>query len=144
MRNEEMLAMLVDYMGKGFLENIIALFKTDPSLFELIPSLLTEENIRVRLGTAALVEELAYGHRAELRAAVPGLIGLLKSDNPNVRGDAAYVLGVLKDAGSVGALRRLLEDTNPAVQEIARDALEEIRQAVMSPECPDAGGDHHA
>ncbi len=126
MQDHEMKAMLIEYMGKGFLENIIALFKQDRSLYRFIADILGDENLRVRLGATALVEELVGSHGEELRAAVPGIIELLKHENPTIRGDAASVLGTIKDPSAIGALRVCLHDDHPGVQEVARDALIEI------------------
>ncbi len=126
MQDHEMKAMLVEYMGKGFLDNIIALFRQDSSLCLFIPHMLGDENLRVRLGTVALVEELAKDQGSELRAAVPGLIELLKHDNPTIRGDAASVLGTIKDRSSRAALEACLQDSHPGVREAARDALADI------------------
>lgn len=125
MNDIEMRAMLIEYMGNGFLENIIAMFKQDSSLYRFIPDLLGNENLRVRLGATALVEELVAEHREELAAAVPGIIGLLKQESPTIRGDAASVLGIIKDASAIDALRLCLHDSHPGVREIARDALAE-------------------
>ena len=127
MQDHEMRAMLIEYMGNGFLENIIALLKQDRSLYRFIPDLLGDDNLRVRLGATALVEELvmeAIGRSS--RSAVPGIIELLKHENPTIRGDAASVLGIIKDPSAIDALRACLHDVHPGVREIARDALEEI------------------
>lgn len=118
-----MKAMLIEYMGKGFLENIIAMFKQDGSLYRFIADMLGDENLRVRLGATALVEELAGDHGEELKAAVPGIIELLKHENPTIRGDAASVLGTIKDPSSAEALRACLHDSHPGVREVAHDAL---------------------
>ena len=126
MQDHDMKAMLVEYMGKGFLDNIIALFRQDFSLCRFIPHMLGDENLWVRLGTVALVEELAAEHGGELRAAVPGLIELLNHGNPTVRGDAASVLGTIKDRSARAALEACLEDDHPGVREAARDALADI------------------
>ncbi len=126
MQDHEMRAMLIEYMGKGFLENIIALFKQDHTLHRFIADMLGDDNIRVRLGATALVEELARGHRDELKTAVPGLIVLLRHENPTIRGDAASVLGIIKDKAARSALREILQDGHPGVREAARDALTEI------------------
>jgi HEAT repeat protein len=126
MNDIEMRAMLIEYMGNGFLENIIALLKLDNSLYRFIPYLLGDDNLRVRLGATALVEELVVEHREELAVAVPGTIELLKHESPNIRGDAASVLGIIRDASAINALQRCLHDDHPGVREIARDALEEI------------------
>ncbi len=126
MQDHEMKSMLIEYMGKGFLDNIIALFKQDGSLGRFIGDLLGSENLRVRLGTVALVEELAVEHKNTLRSSVPGLIELLGHENPSIRGDAASVLGVIKDRASRHALETCLHDSHPGVREAARDALEEL------------------
>jgi hypothetical protein len=118
--------MLIEYMGNGFLETIISLFKTDATLFSHIPDMLADESMRVRLGTAALVEEFAVSHRAELAGIVPDIIRLLGHENPTIRGDVAYVLGILKDRRAVGPLKERLHDANPAVRESMKDAIEEI------------------
>ena len=126
MQDHEMKAMLIEYMGKGFLDNIIALFKQDSSLFRFIADMLGDGNLRVRLGTVALVEELVAERGNELRAAVPGLIELLRHENPTVRGDAASVLGTIRDRSAHAALEACLRDTHPGVREAARDALADI------------------
>ena len=126
MQDHEMKAMLIEYMRKGFLENIIAMFKQDRSLCRFIADMLGDENLRVRLGTTALVEELVAEHREELKAAVPGIIELLKQENATIRGDAAFVLGIIKDLSAIDALRACLHDDHPGVREVARDALSEI------------------
>jgi HEAT repeat protein len=126
MHDHEMKNMLIEYMGKGFLENIIALFRQDRSLYQFLPALLGEENMRVRLGALALVEELAGEHQGDLRVALPGLIELLQHENATIRGDAAFVLGIIKDPWAIDALRICLSDSHPGVREIARDALADI------------------
>jgi hypothetical protein len=126
MTDIEMRDMLIEYMGNGFLENIIAMFKQDSSLYRFIPDMLGDENLRVRLGATALVEELVVEHRKELSAAVPGTVRLLTQESPTIRGDAASVLGIIKDASAIEALRICLHDSHPGVREVARDALDAI------------------
>jgi len=72
------------------------------------------------------VEELAGDHLQELRAAVPGIIGLLTHENPTIRGDAVSALGIIKDPSAISALRACLQDVHPGVREVARDALSEM------------------
>ena len=126
MQDSEMKSMLIEYMDKGFLENIIAMFKQDSSLYRFIADMLGDDNLRVRLGATALVEELAGDHLQELRAAVPGIIGLLTHENPTIRGDAVSALGIIKDPSAISALRACLQDVHPGVREVARDALSEM------------------
>jgi HEAT repeat protein len=124
MNDAEMRTMLIEYMGKGFLDNIVALFKQDRSLYRFIADMLGNENLRVRLGATALVEELVVDQREGLRVAVPGLIELLKHENPTIRGDAVSVLGIIKDASAIDALGVCLHDAHPGVREMAHDALD--------------------
>ena len=58
MAREELKTMIADYMEKGFLENIIDMFKHDKTLYLFIGELMTDERVRVRLGMSALVETL--------------------------------------------------------------------------------------
>ena len=124
MNDAEMKAMLIEYMGKGFLDNIIAMFKQDRSLCRFIPDMLGDEQIRVRLGATALLEELAAEQWKELATATPGLIALLQHGNPTIRGDAASALGLIKDRSARTALTACLQDTHPGVREAANEALE--------------------
>jgi HEAT repeat protein len=82
--------------------------------------------MRVRLGATALVEELSGEHKTELRNAVPGIIELLKHENPTIRGDAAYVLGIIKDRSAREALEECLHDSHLGVREVVHDALAQI------------------
>ncbi len=116
--------MLVEYMGRGFLDNIIALFKQDAAMYPFIAAMLADDNIRVRLGATALIEELASEHQTELKAAVPGIIALLRHENPTIRGDAASVLGVIKDERAREALEASLQDSHAGVREAAAEALD--------------------
>jgi hypothetical protein len=129
MNDHEMQAMLIEYMGRGFLENIIAMMKQDPSAARFIPALLADDAIVVRLGATALVEDLAKEYRQVLGTAVPGLLALLGHENPTIRGDAANVLGIIRDRSARDALAMLRDDSNPSVREIARDALAELDAA---------------
>ncbi len=129
MTEEEMKAMLVEYMGRGFLDNIAALFRQEPDLCSLIPDMLGQESLHVRLGTVALVEDLMKSHRDAVLAAVPGLLGLLKHANPTIRGDAASLLGTIGDRRAVAGLEQCQGDEHAGVREAVRDALTEIRES---------------
>jgi hypothetical protein len=126
MNDDELRVLLIEHMGKGFLENIIAMMKQDRSMVRFLPDMLGDEAIAVRLGATALVEELVKDHRHVLAGAVPGVIALLAHESPTVRGDAANVLGIIGDRSARESIVRLLEDRTAAVREIAREALEEI------------------
>lgn len=128
MTDAEMRDMLVEHMGRGFLENIVALIKQEPLLARYVPDMISQENLGVRLGAAALVEELSAGHGDILSHAVPGLIRLLTHENPTVRGDAASLLGTIGDVSARESLSALLDDEHAAVRDVVRIALEEMEQ----------------
>lgn len=122
----DMKTMIADYMEKGFLENIIDMFKHDKSLYVLIGELMTDERMRVRLGISALVEALAKEDREKMSDAIPGIAQLLRNVNPTIRGDAAYLLGIIGQREVIPFLAEAAEDDNPGVREIVREAIEEI------------------
>jgi HEAT repeat protein len=121
-------AMIADYMENGFLDNIIDMFRHDSGLYRLVGELIQDERVRVRIGITAMMEELRSLDGPRYLDAVPVLLPLLDHDNPVVRGDATNILGIIGDGAVLPALRRALEDEDPNVRLIAREAIEEIRQ----------------
>jgi hypothetical protein len=121
--------MVLDHMEIGFLENIIDMFRADKSLFGIIPDMLQDERVRVRLGTAALVEELLITHPYDLEAQIPALGRLLQAEQPTVRGDVAYILGILKNKKAIPYLENASDDENEAVREIVLEAIDEIQSS---------------
>lgn len=124
----DMKSMIADYMEKGFLENIIDMFKHDRSLYLLIGDLMADERMRVRLGISALVETLAKEDPENIPASIPSIGNLLKKDNPTIRGDAAYLLGVIGHPEAVPFLTAALADENADVRQLAKEAMEEIEE----------------
>ncbi len=120
--------MIADYMEKGFLENIIDMFRHDRGLYNLVGELIQDERIRVRIGITALMEELSHLDASNAKAAVPNLIPLLDHDNPVVRGDASNILGIVGDKTVLPLLEKGLNDIDSNVRLIIREAIAEIRQ----------------
>lgn len=127
MTNDELKQMVLDHMELGLLENIIDMFRADLTLFPMIADMLQDERMRVRLGATALVEELHATHPAQLVEQIPIFGELLKFQNPTVRGDAAYVLGLLKNDKAIPYLEAASEDENESVREVVLEALADIR-----------------
>jgi len=124
---DDMEEMIADYMEKGFLENIEALFKQDASVWPAAARLVRDERLRVRMGAAALVEELSAARVAGLDALADYLVPLLNDESILIRGDAAYCVGLAGGERHIPPLEKLFEDENQDVREAARDAEEEIR-----------------
>ncbi|MBI5212357.1 MAG: HEAT repeat domain-containing protein [Nitrospirae bacterium] len=126
MLDEELKTMILDHMEKGFLENITDMFKHDESLFPLIIDMLKDERMRVRLGATALVEELIKRKPEPLARLIPAIAALLKDENPNVRGDGANLLGIIGHTDALPFLANAGNDEDQNVQEIVRDAVQNI------------------
>ncbi len=123
MTDTELKEMLIEYMGKGFLENIIDMFKHDPSLFRFLPDLISSENTRVRIGTAALLEELKDSFSERIEETLPDLVKLLKNGDATLRGDIAYLLSIINTPSAHDILETLCNDENPDIREIAEETL---------------------
>lgn len=121
-----MVKMMTDYMEGGFLDNIIALFRKDDTLYPLIGDMLADERGRVRLGTIALVEELIPDYPDKFASAIPGIAHLLENPNPTIRGDAAHLLGIIGNKEALPFLLKASGDEHALVREAARDSIDMI------------------
>jgi len=126
--NDEFITMVADHMDNGFLENIIDMFKHDGTLYLILPDLIKDERIAVRIGTTALMETLSEEDRKHVHAAIPILLPLLQDSDPNVRGDTANILGLISGLDVIDKLVILLSDDNPNVRMIAEEAIEDIKK----------------
>lgn len=126
MTNDELKTMVLDYMAEGYLENIIDMFKHDETLYPLVIDMIADERVRVRLGGAALVEELVKIDRVPLIRIIPDIARLLEDSNPTLRGDAAYLLGLIRHADAIPYLLKAKDDDNVFAREIIVDAIHDI------------------
>ena len=125
---ESTVKMLADYMDKGFLDNIIDMFKHDKSYYPFIGNILGDERIGVRIGTAALVETLMTEDADNVFTAIPGIAKLLKGSIATIRGDAAYVLGVIGHKDALPFLEDAHNDENEHIREAVEEAIREIKE----------------
>jgi HEAT repeat protein len=123
----DMQKMIAEYMENGCLDNIIDMFKYDKTLYDYIPGLMTDERLRVRIGTIALLETLKKEDAESIGKAIQPLIILLKDENPLIRGDVAYVLGLIGDRETIPVLEQLINNEDPNVRIIVREAIEDIQ-----------------
>jgi len=115
--------MIADYMEKGFLENIVDMFKHDKSLYPIIGDILEDERGRVRLGAVALVESLNQVDPEGVATAIPGIAKLLKNPNSTIRGDAAYLLGIIGHEDALPFLLEASSDENEMVRETVEESI---------------------
>ena len=83
----------------------------------------------VRIGVSALVETLREEDSENVSRALPSIIPLLEDQNPIIRGDAAYLLGIIGHADAIPFLRKILADEQAHIKTIAKEALEEIESS---------------
>ncbi|MBI5076096.1 MAG: HEAT repeat domain-containing protein [Nitrospirae bacterium] len=119
--------MIADYMENGFLDNIIDMFRHDSSLYDLIGTLIQDERVRVRVGITALMEELKRLDPVNVIRAQKNLLPLLASSEAVVRGDAANLIGIIGDKGSLPFLQQCLLDMHEGVRIIAQEAIAQIQ-----------------
>ena len=132
--NIDMLQVIGDFLELGHVENIVAMFKQDRSLYNLTGDLLRDERFTVRLGIGVLFEELAAIHPREISLATPSLLPLLQEQNPILRGEAATILGIIDSRDALKHLIKLKDDPDPQVKEIVTDILHQ--GTVCEPESP--------
>lgn len=122
----DMLQLISDYLEAGYLENIIDMFRHDKTLYKLIPKLIRDERSRVRIGTVALIESLLDEDRSYIIPSIPDIAAALKDDNATIRGDAAYLLGVIGHRDGLSYLKEAVHDRHELVRETILDAIREI------------------
>jgi len=121
--NIDLLKIIGDFLELGHVENIVAMFKQDTSLYSLTGDLIRDERFSVRLGTAVLFEELVTMRPDETSLAIPFLLPLLQEENPLLRGEAATILGIIGSPDALQHLRQLANDPDPQALEIISDII---------------------
>ena len=122
-------ARVAEFLGRGLLDVLVDLFKSDPALYALLGELLASPEMGVRLGTSALVEELAVVDPARRPLAASAVAPLLGEADPVRRGDAAWLLGFVGGAAELAPLEALAaQDPNADVREAAAEAAGKIRE----------------
>ena len=122
-------ARVAEFLGRGLLDVMVDLFKSDPALYGLLGELLASPEMGVRLGASALVEELAVTDPDRRPLAAAALAPLLGEADPVRRGDAAWLLGFVGGAAELAALAAVAEsDPNADVREAAVEAAGKIRE----------------
>jgi hypothetical protein len=121
--NIDLLKVIADFLELGHVENIVAMFKQDSSLYNLTGNLVRDERFTVRLGVAVLFEELAVIIPNDLPLAIPSLLPLLRETNPLLRGEAATILGIIGTRAAHKHLLPLADDPDPRVREIITDII---------------------
>ncbi len=128
MPDSETIRMLRDYMEKGFLENIIDMFRQDPSLWGAVPEMITDERSRVRIGTIALAEEYSSAHKDEIRKVLPEIAQGLKHKEPTIRGDVVFLLSIAGQPSALEFLEVAIQsEEHPQIKNEMVELIEELK-----------------
>ena len=121
--DEELLAVIADFLEQGLVENIVSMYKQDSAYYRFVGDLLRDERFRVRMGVAVLFEWLIEERPGEVAQAVPYLQPLLAEETAYMRGDTLTVLGIIGSDEALALVREKVSDPDPQVAEIARDIV---------------------
>lgn len=120
---------LFEYLDSGYLENIITFFEHEPEQLSLIPKMLTDERMRLKIGAFTIIEEFREKNPEALKAIVPSLIALLSSPDKRIRADAVYALEIIGDTSAKSALIDALSlEEDPQIREFIEDALKSLNK----------------
>ena len=124
--DEELKKVIADFLDQGHVENIVAMFRRDPIYYTWTGGLLRDERLSVRIGISVLFEELYLIQPEKLALATPSLAQLLGSENPQLRGEAVSILGIINTTETLLLIQKMQNDPNPQVQEMVQLVLEEL------------------
>lgn len=122
-RPEGLQAYFFEMLKTGRRAKVEQLLREDPQRALALADLITdpEASMAVRLGVGAVLEELQGSGIAEPMA--PRLAQALAHAEPRDRADIAHFLSLIGGEDAHAALRACLDDRDPEVREIAREAL---------------------
>jgi hypothetical protein len=124
-----MAAYLEELLKGGDLGKVLDLIAKDPGHLDALLALLgnSQTELHARVGIGAVIETL-QGSDA-LKQRVPALIALTRHPEARVRGDACHYLALSQSPQALEAIRGLLSDPDPQVQDIARDSMAAVLSA---------------
>ncbi len=119
----ELIKVIKDFLEMGHVENIMAMFKQDTTLYGLTAELINDERFKVRMGVAVLFEELKASNPEDVTLAIPALIPLLQEKTSYIRGEAVSLLMTIGTPEAALAIAQLKDDPDSQVAEMVADFL---------------------
>ena len=119
-------AWLGEQLATGRIKQALALVRSEPGAPEALLQLFADPatQLNTRIGISAIMEDLAG--TSHLRGLVAQLGELTRHAQAHIRGDACHYLELAGDPVAIGYLRPLLDDPDPAVREMAQEALQHL------------------
>jgi len=121
-----------DLFKHGQLPKALAAIRKYPGHISALLALAQDPDteLTVRIGVSAVMEDAAGS--ALLQNRLPALLNLGQHSDPRVRSDACHFLALTRSEAALAPLETLTRDPAPAVQEVAKDSLEELREHLSS------------
>jgi len=126
--DKELKKVIADFLDLGHVDNIVAMFRSEPKYYAWTGEILSDQRFSVRLGVSVLFEELQAIQPEKLPAAIPSLVKLLHSEQALLRGEAISILGTIGTDEAIVEIRHLSSDPSPQVREIVQLVLEELEE----------------
>jgi len=126
---EGLKAYLIELFTTGGLKKVLELIRRDPGYLDALPLIVAdlESELHARVGVGAVIEELAG--QPILKRLIEPLADLTRHNDASVRADACHYLSLTRDASTLGHIRPLLDDPDPAVREVAQESLAELAKS---------------
>ena len=120
-----------DLLKHGQLASVLAAVQKNPQRLSALLLLARDPDteLAIRVGVSAVMEEFADSEA--LRAQLSALMTLGRHHDPRVRADACHFLALTASPEAVGPLQDLSEDPERSVQDVARDSLKELQEALQ-------------
>lgn len=101
------------------------MLEQEPDYFNLTGPVLDDQQVNVRLGVLVLFEEQQL-RGCEVSRAIPSLIRLLDSADPQISGAAIRVMAIMASPETYLLLYPLMTDQQPQVAEIAKAVVRQL------------------
>lgn len=124
--DQELKKVIRDFLDQGLAENIVIMFRRNPSYLDWTGEILKDDRLSVRLGVSMLIEELQTLIPGELPRAIPSLLPLLEDTEPLWRGEAVSILGMIGTREVLEHIRPLGSDPSAQVREMVEIVLAEL------------------
>ena len=117
-------SLLID--GKS--DKVVAAINNDENIITHVARLISDPDMTVRLGTIVVFEDLYKISPEKVSKGIPVIIDeYLKSESIVIKGDAAYLLGIIGDQSVIKYLTPLTKHKNIHLRETAEEAIENIK-----------------
>jgi len=123
---DDMAAYFEELMTSGEISKVQQMVEQDPHYMQTLFEIMSDEqsSLSARIGVGAIIEQLEGSEL--LINAIDQLGQYCQHSSPRVRNDACYYLGLSHHPDARKYLRPMLDDKDAEVQDVAREALNEI------------------